>query len=405
MKRIVYISFVFFLSAHAQTDSTQKKENPAESKPTPKKWFEHLSIRGYMQVRYNRLFETNSRLKCDQCDRSWGENGGLFIRRMRIIFYGQVHERIYFYIQPDFASSASSVNLNFAQMRDAYVDIGLDKKNEFRIRLGQSKIPFGFENLQSSQNRLPLDRNDALNSALSNERDIGAIFYWAPQHKRRLFSSLVSEGYKGEGDYGIIGFGVFNGQTANRPEQNNTLHVVGRITYPVNIGNQTIEPSIQAYTGKYVVTADQTSVGTKVAPGRNYKDDRIAATFVLYPKPFGIQSEYNIGRGPEFNPKTDSIETKNLKGGYITLNYMLQAKEQLFYPFIRYQQYIGGKKHELDARSYDINELEIGVEWQPIKSFELVTMYTISKRRFEDFREQNNIQKGRLLRLQAQLNF
>jgi hypothetical protein len=43
---------------------------------------------------------------------------------------------------------------------------------EFRVRVGQSKVLFGFENMQSSQNRLTLDRNDALNSAVANERDL-----------------------------------------------------------------------------------------------------------------------------------------------------------------------------------------------------------------------------------------
>jgi len=32
-------------------------------------------------------------------------------------------------------------------------------------------------------------------------------------------------------------------------------------------------------------------------------------------------------------------------------------------------------------------------------------MYTFSNRRFEDFRLQNNLQKGSLLRIQAQINF
>jgi hypothetical protein len=41
------------------------------------------------------------------------------------------------------------------------------KKISFKSR--QSKVPFGFENLQSSQNRLTLDRNDALNSAANEE--------------------------------------------------------------------------------------------------------------------------------------------------------------------------------------------------------------------------------------------
>ncbi|MGI8600588.1 MAG: porin, partial [Chitinophagaceae bacterium] len=207
------------------------------------------------------------------------------------------------------------------------------------------------------------------------------------------------------GDYGVFGFGVYNGQTANRPEQNNNLHIVSRITYPISIGNQIIESSIQGYTGKYVVTPDQITAGTKFKADRNYIDERLAASFILYPKPFGIQAEYNIGRGPEFNTVTDSIETKNLHGGYATFSYMLNVNNQIIFPFFRLQTYSGGKKHELDARSYDVTEYELGVEWQPFRQFELVAMYTISKRRFEDFPKQNNLQKGRLLRLQAQINF
>ncbi|HZH37312.1 MAG TPA: porin [Flavisolibacter sp.] len=406
MKKIFYLCLLVSFYSYGQSDTTRKTDTVRqETKSKAKKWYESINIRGYMQTRYNRLLETNSELKCDQCDRSWGNGGGLFIRRMRIIFFGQVHERVYLYVQPDFASSASSTGLHFGQIRDAYIDVGLDSKNEYRVRLGQSKVPFGFENMQSSQNRLPLDRNDALNSALSNERDMGAFFYWAPEKIRRRFSALVNEGYKGSGDYGVAGFGVFNGQTANRPEQNNELHVVGRLSYPFEIGSQIIEPSIQGYTGRYVVTPDQLSGGTKVKASRNYVDQRLAATFILYPKPFGIQAEYNIGKGPEFNPATDSIETKNLSGGYATFHWMIKAREQLLYPFVRIQQYSGGKKFETDARSYDVNEVEVGLEWQPFRAFELVAMYTISKRRFEDFRQQNNLQRGRLLRLQAQVNF
>jgi hypothetical protein len=406
MKKIFYLCLFVSLHSYGQSDSATKQDAAQqEAKPKPRKWYENINIRGYMQIRYNRLLETNPELKCDQCDRSIGEGGGLFMRRMRIIFFGQVHERVYLYVQPDFASSASSSALHFGQIRDAYIDVGLDKKSQYRIRLGQSKVPFGFENMQSSQNRLPLDRDDALNSALSNERDMGAFFYWAPEKIRKRFSFLVNEGYKGSGDYGVAGFGVFNGQTANRPEQNNELHVVGRLTYPFEIGSQIIEPSIQGYTGRYVVTPDQLSAGTKAKASRNYVDQRVAATFVLYPKPFGILAEYNIGKGPQFNPETDSIETKNLSGGYATFHWMIKAREQLIYPFVRIQQYTGGKKFEMDARGYNVKEVEIGVEWQPFRAFELVAMYTISERRFEDFRKQNNLQKGRLLRLQAQVNF
>jgi phosphate-selective porin len=401
VKKLLILLAILPTVALAQVDSSKSKSGAS----TASKWFEKISIRGYMQVRYNRLLETNPKLKCEQCDKSWGENGGFFLRRMRVIFFGQIHEQVYFYVQPDFASSASSTGLHFGQLRDAYFDVGIDKKNEYRFRIGQSKVPFGFENMQSSQNRLPLDRNDALNSALSNERDLGVFFYWAPANIRKRFSALVNDGLKGSGDYGVVGVGAYNGQTANKPELNNELHIVGRLTYPFKVGKQIIEPSLQGYTGNFVVPADQLSQGVKVTSDRSYLDQRLAATLVLYPQPFGIQAEYNIGKGPQFNPETDSIETKDLSGGYITLNYLYRYKSHLFYPFVRMQQYKGGKKHELDARSYNMNEVEIGLEWQPNKNFELVTMYTISRRRMEDFKAPDNLQEGSLLRIQAQVNF
>ena len=368
-----------------------------------KKWFESINIRGYAQVRYNGLLQTNEDLECEQCDKSWGGENGFFFRRVRIIIYGQVNPRVYFYIQPDFASAPVSTNLNFAQLRDAYFDVGIDKENQFRFRIGQSKVPFGFENMQSSQNRLPLDRADAMNSAVSNERDLGVFFYYAPTKIRKRYSSLVSEGLKGSGDYGVFGLGIYNGQTANKPELNTNRHVVARISYPFAIKNQIIEPGIQAYKGVY--TLSTLSSGVKSNIDKTYLDERIGATFVLYPKPFGILAEYNVGTGPEFDKLSDSITNQRLSGGFITASYKIDFKSQILIPFVRYQKYDGGKKHELDARSYKVEELEIGAEWQPNKNFELVVMYTMSSRRFEDYAKQDNYQRGNLIRIQAQVNF
>jgi hypothetical protein len=324
---------------------------------------------------------------------------------MRIIFSGQINSNIFFYIQPDFASSPSADRLHFGQIRDAYFDVGVDKDNEFRFRIGQSKIPYGFENMQSSQNRIPLDRNDALNSAVSNERDLGVFFYWAPKNKRKLLASLVSDGLKGSGDYGLFAFGVYNGQTANNPELNNQPHMVTRFTYPFELKKQIVEVGVQAYTGKYVVPRTNISTSVKTNANQNYLDQRIAGTFVLYPKPFGIQAEYTVGRGPEFNKTTNSIEVTPLHGGYITTSYLLKLNKHVLIPFIRYQYYDGGKKHERDARSYTVKEFELGTEWQMNKNFELVVNYTNSDRRFEDFLRPNNSQTGSLLRVQAQVNF
>lgn len=392
------------------------KAKIAEDKEKPKKehWYDNIGIRGYVQVRYNGLLSTNDKVSCEQCDRSWGTtstapdakaNNGFFIRRARIIFSGQVHPNVYFYIQPDFASSPSSGVNNFGQLRDAYFDLSIDKKREYRFRVGQSKIPFGFENLQSSQNRLTLDRNDAINSAAANERDLGVFFYWAPEEIRERFAMLVRDGYKGSGDYGVFAFGAYNGQTANRSEGNRNLHVITRITYPFVIGNQIIEPGLQAYTGKWAFTSEL-STGVTTPNRLQTTDQRIGATFVLYPKPFGIQTEYNIGRGPRYDKVTNTVQVSDLEGGYITLNYKWDLpKKQYLFPFAKFQYYDGGKKFEKDARSYVVRDYELGLEWQPFKAFELVAEWVIADRTFEDSALKNNRQRGNLLRLQAQFNF
>ena len=405
MKRnnlIVIVLAILLLNTNVSF-SQVSKDTVKKSATATKKWFESINIRGYAQVRYNGLLQTNEDLECEQCDKSWGGENGFFMRRMRVIFYGQINPRVYFYIQPDFASAPSSTTQNFAQLRDAYFDLGIDKENEFRLRVGQSKVPYGFENMQSSQNRLPLDRADAMNSAVSNERDLGVFFYWAPAKIRKQFSSLVNDGFKGSGDYGVFGLGIYNGQTANKPELNFNRHVVARVSYPFEIKKQVIEPGIQAYKGQY--TLSSLSSGVKTNLTKTYADERIGGTFVLYPKPFGILAEYNVGNGPEFDKWADSITTQRLHGGFITASYKMDFNGQTLIPFVRYQKYDGGKKHELDARSYEVEELEIGAEWQPNKNFELVVMYTMSSRRFEDYAKQNNYQRGNLLRIQAQVNF
>src|SRR5690606_38740588 len=138
-------------------------------------------------------------------------DGGLFIRRMRLVFYGWVNERLYFYVQPDFASSSGST-LNYLQLRDAFVDLGIDKENVFRVRVGQSKVPYGFENAQSSQNRLTIDRSDGTNSAFVNERDLGVFFYWTPKIVQERFETINTLKLKGSGNFGMAGLGFFNGQ-------------------------------------------------------------------------------------------------------------------------------------------------------------------------------------------------
>lgn len=378
----------------------------AFSQEEEKKWYQKFSLSGYIQVRYNGLYESNPDLTCDQCDKFWGTPSSLSIRRARLVVSGQIHPRVYVYFQPDFASSLGDDKMNFGQIRDAYFDVGIDKQNEFRIRIGQSKVPYSFENLQSSRNRLTLDRNDAMNSSFVNERDLGIYMMWAPAKRRSLFKRFTDEGLKGSGDYGMLTVGFSNGQPANTRELNKNKHLVARFAYPFEVSNQLMEAGIFGYTGIYTMMSSNLSEGILLENNsRDFKDQRIGAHFVLYPKPFGLQAEYNIGRGPQFNPMTNTIETNSLHGGYILANYKLKLKSHLLFPFVKYQYYDGGKKFEQDARSYTVSEFNGGLEWHPYKNIELVTMYTYSDRRYEDFEMPSNRQWGHSIRLQVQVIF
>lgn len=401
-KQWLYILVMFFIAQNSfgfAPEDSLKKEEPK------KKWYEVLSVRGYTQVRYNRLLETNKNLKCEQCDKSIGDGGGFFIRRARLVFSGYVHEKVYIYIQPDFASAPLSTQMNFVQIRDAYVDVAIDKKKEFRFRVGQSKVPYGFDNLQSSQNRLAFDRSDAINSGTANERDIGINFFWAPSTIRDRFKKLVDDGLKGSGDYGVVALGVYNGQTANKSELNNRPHIVSRVSYPFMFkSGQFLEAGICGYYGEYTIPADQRNTATLGAT--SFLDKRVAANIILYPQPFGFQAEYTMGYGPRFNAFTTTIEgEKALQGGYAQIMYMIKVRKQIITPYIRSQYYDGGKKHEMDARSYVVREHEFGIEWQPLKYIELTAAYTISDRKLEDFKSPDNKQQGNFLRLQLQFNY
>lgn len=363
------------------------------------KWYERIQLRGYAHFRYNRLLETNNKLISSAGDKSIGDKKGFFMRRARLTFFGEVTDRVFIYIQPDYAQDAGSASgQNYLQIRDAYFDYALSENKEWRVRTGISKVPFGFSNLQSSSNRGPLDRDDALNTAAPNERDTGIFLMYAPTEIRQRFKEMTQNNLKGTGDYGMIAIGAYNGQTLNKGEENNDLHRVVRLTYPFKLASgQFIEASLQAYEGKYtVVNSDPNIAGT-------FYDQRSAASLIFYPQPLGFQIEYNIGQGPEFDKSSGAVKTDNLEGGYAQVDYNYNYKNHRFFPFARYQEYKGGRK--LDNGNYmGTKEWEFGTEWQPNPALELTAAYAIMDRVVEG-KGLDLAEKGQMLRLQAQFNY
>lgn len=406
-------------------DEQTRKSADEKAKEKSKKWFERLSIRGYAQFRYNTsLFEEDDSFPIQHAgDRSVGDDQNFLIRRARLILSGDLSDHLYVYLQPDFAAGVpgSTDAAQFTQIRDWYGDIYVDTDKVHRFRVGQSKVPYGWENLQSSSNRLALDRSDGLNSAVRNERDLGIFYYWTPEEGQDLFKEVLDKGLKGSGNYGVFGFGVYNGQGGSFVEQNDDLHLVTRLAVPFQFENEQImELGIQAYTGKYTVLSSPIrplGIGSAVRPigtletdGRDgIRDERVAGTFVWYPQPLGFQAEWNVGNGPGLNDAQTAVVERALQGGYAMVYYRQEFENKsVVFPFARFNFFRGGYKAERNAPYSDVKEWEMGLEWQLTPQIELTTQYTISDRTntvAQSVGRSYGQYEGHLLRTQLQINY
>ena len=393
---------------------------PAADAVAPEKkskaWYDRLSLRGYTQMRYNAFLSGDdtapagvSRLRSVH-DSSISDRGSFSLRRARLVLQGDVSDRVSLYLQSDFATAVnnqagSERREGFAQLRDAYADVFLDKAKSFRVRFGQSKVPYGWENMQSSSNRLTLDRSDAINSAVPSERDLGIVAYYTPPSVQKIWDRLGHDGQKLFGNYGAFGLGVFNGQGTNRTEQNRGLMKVAFATWPFELDGLGLDGQVFEIGGSAMMNDVQPEVRSGGVSTQAYDDDRVGIHAMLYPQPFGIQAEWNWGKGPEFDRISQSIETKKLSGGYVQMMYRMPTESiGALMPYARWQHYRGGWKASTNAPRLETDEIELGLEWQPWKALEFTLAYARMKRAEADERRVGRAEAD-LIRTQVQWNY
>lgn len=351
--------------------------SPITPLPKEAKWYDKIGFGGYTQVRYATVWNQEGEDLNVPADKSASNDQSFFLRRGRIKFSGDVHPHLYLYSQMDFAGSTASGGSFAIGMKDLYGDISLDADKAYRFRVGHSKVPFGWVNMQSSQNRAPLERPDGINSAAEGERDLGVYFMYAPPEVRSHLKELVKSGLKGSGDYGMFTVGAYAGQGPNRTDLNGEPHLLARLTYPFKLANgQFVEVGAQAYTGNFVVTTAPINGVTPSQDNRGVTDQRVGLSAAWYPQPFGIEAEWNIGRGPRLTDDYTSLESDFLHGGYVQLNYQVEPKLGRFFPFARWNYYEGGRKFGANAPFERVNELDFGFEYSPWKPVELTVAYT-----------------------------
>ena len=382
----------------------------------PKKaaWYETLKIDGYTQVRQTEQLNDAAKLIGGlPADRSVDPVQSIVIRRARFKITGDIG-RVSLYTQFDLAASVDSgTSRNFGlQTRDIYADIALDEDREHRIRVGVSKVPYGWVNLQSSQNRLAIERPEALNSAVEGERDQGVYYMYADKASRALFKKHNAEGFKGSGDYAVFAAGFFGGTGLNKADNNGEVHSLVRFTYPwVSASGQMYEAGIGGYAGRFMVTPSAiTGVGTPVAATQRqttdgFKDRRASAHFIMFPQPWGIEAEWTSGQGPQLNDARTIIDECHLEGGYVQASYRYQYGEgSELIPFVRWNYYDGARKFGTNAHKMVVNDLDLGFEWQWRPEVELSMMYSLTGER-TNAAGTAIIKDARRLAIQLQFNY
>lgn len=358
---------------------------PVVSRALAGKWYERMGIRGYSQLRYSEAGSQSGAVLEVPSDRSVNAHETFVLRRGRVVISGDVADHLSLYAQTDFAGSPGAGDFAL-QMRDLYGDVWLDRAKAYRVRVGQSKVPFGFVNLQSSSNRAAMERPDALNSAVEGERDLGAALMWESATAKQRFRELGNARFKGSGDYGVLSAGIYSGQGLNRSDLNGHPHVFARAAYPFKTsGGQYYELGVQAYRGRFVVpTAAVTAGGVSFTPSQDTRgtlDERLAFTAILYPQPFGIEAEWNVGKGPQLSPDYRTIGRDTLQGGYVQVSYAGRSAVGNWLPFARWQYFDGARKFGRNAPVSEVNEVDFGVEFARWAEVELVGMYTRTIRR------------------------
>ncbi|MEW6248583.1 MAG: porin [Nitrospirota bacterium] len=332
------------------------------------RWYERIRINGYIQNRYALL--DNPMMDIPLGDKlATRDSNTFYIRRIRLVFQGQISERLAFYFQPAFEGDQQ--NLFNKEIVDAFADFFITKDKEHRIRFGQHRTPNAFDTYRSSSNRQELDRHESIQSGAPGERDLGIAYYWSPKIAQQRYAQLATY-HNGPGDYGDFGIMVWNGQTRNKPELNDDKHVGIRLAHPFELPDgRLLEAGMFAYRGQFVVDPGKVArcpISSHVRDGKStgcqVRDERLTWYVWTPPQPWGLLAEYTLGRGPKRDAQ-GFIREAHLYGGYVQPYYTWRYSDVgLLTGYFRWGEYYGGIKsiNGVDGRSKTIN---VGLVWEP----------------------------------------
>jgi predicted heme/steroid binding protein len=176
---------------------------------------------GYFQVRYS--------------DDDATDTSEFLVRRARFNIRGPVSDRVSYRIELQMdAKEKGGGPTSKTQLRTLNADYKLDKGY---LRIGQAKVPWGYELLESVPDLWTAERCLFMDRLFPNQRDIGVMYAYQAAATKPEFD-----------------FGIYNGTGINASDNNKTKNVMARVNFPVRNGSV----ALSGYTGKNGADASQT---------------------------------------------------------------------------------------------------------------------------------------------------
>uniref|UniRef100_UPI0025E34C7A porin n=1 Tax=Segatella copri TaxID=165179 RepID=UPI0025E34C7A len=385
MKKGIILALMALTAVSASAQKKQTIELPS--------WLSNVKLSGYGMIQYQYSGQKNA------------ESNSFNIRMGRIALEGRIADDFYWKTQIQFNGNTSNLGSS-PRMVDLFAE--WQKYDYFKVKIGQFKNPFTFENpmhpidqgfMGYSQNVSKLAGfSDRAGEHASNGRDIGL--------------QLQGDFLKNANGRNLLHYqiGVFNGQGTNTKDVDNQKNVIGGV-WVMPVSGMRI--GAFGWTGSYArkgnwteTVADPTS---SVAPGttkeithtnevRSLNQNRYAFSFEYKKDGWTVRSEYIHSTGKAFAKSITNFNDANAKD--CSLNEKIGDKAQGVYGLViaplaqlpknsridvkaRYDMYQPNGKNNMQKTQYEAGlNFHIGKRISILTEYALVNDKTLAKHNY-----------------------
>ena len=385
MKKGIILALMALTTVSASAQKKQTIELPS--------WLSNVKLSGYGMIQYQYSGQKNA------------ESNSFNIRMGRIALEGRIADDFYWKTQIQFNGNTSNLGSS-PRMVDLFAE--WQKFEYFKVKIGQFKNPFTFENpmhpidqgfMGYSQNVSKLAGfSDRAGEHASNGRDIGL--------------QLQGDFLKNTNGRNLLHYqiGVFNGQGTNTKDVDQQKNVIGGV-WVMPVSGMRI--GAFGWTGSYArkgnwteTVADPTS---SVAPGatkeithtnevRSLNQNRYAFSFEYKKDGWIVRSEYIHSTGKAFAKSLTSFNDANSKD--CSLNEKIGDKAQGVYGLViaplaqlpknsridvkaRYDMYQPNGKNNMQKTQYEAGlNFHIGKRFSILTEYALVNDKTLAKHNY-----------------------